>query len=140
MKKGDLNKVYIGVGIVVLILVLIFVFGGNSKSTVNVNSNSNPSISAAAGQVKEFTMTAKQFEFVPGKITVNTGDTVILHITSTDVTHGIAIPQFGVNQRLPVGEEKTVKFVADKKGTYNFYCSVYCGPGHRSMIGELVVQ
>ena len=90
--------------------------------------------------VKEFTMEAKQFEFVPSTITVNEGDTVRLLITSTDVEHGIAIPEFGVNQDLPVGEEVVVEFVADQTGEFNMFCSVYCGQGHSSMTAQLIVQ
>ena len=134
MKKGDLNKVYIGVGIVLLIVVLFFVFSSSS------NAPNNSETSTSTGQVKEFTMTAQRYSFTPGDLTVNKGDTVILHITSIDVNHGIAIPQFGVSQELPVGQEETVKFIADKAGTYTFFCNVYCGPGHGSMTGTLTVQ
>lgn len=88
----------------------------------------------------EINMTAKQWEFVPGTVTVNKGDTVILHITSTDVAHGIGMPQFGVSEDLPPGETVTVTFVADKEGTYTFFCNVYCGSGHREMKGTLVVK
>lgn len=134
MKKDGMNKFYFLVGIVALIVVLFFIFSSGGSNPVKTNTNSG------TGQIKEFNMTAKQFEFIPNKITVNVGDTVILHITSTDVAHGIAIPQFGVSQQLPPGQEETVQFVADKAGTYTFYCNVFCGSGHRSMIGSLVVQ
>jgi len=90
--------------------------------------------------LKEFDVIAKQFEFDPGTITVNEGDTVLLHITSTDVAHGIGIPDFGVSAQLPVGETVDVQFVADKTGTFEFKCSVFCGSGHKEMTGTLVVQ
>lgn len=94
----------------------------------------------AAPEVKSFTMTAKRWEFVPSTITVNEGDTVRLVVTSTDVEHGIALPQFGVNETLPPNQTVTVQFVADKAGTYTFFCNVFCGSGHGSMKGTLVVQ
>lgn len=93
-----------------------------------------------AGEVKEFTLTAKQWSFSPSTITVNKGDTVKLSITSTDVIHGLAINEFNVNVRLPVGETKIVEFVADKTGTFSFYCSVRCGSGHSGMRGQLIVK
>ncbi len=95
---------------------------------------------AASPQVKEFDVTAKQWEFIPDTITVNKGDTVILNVESIDVNHGISIPQFGVGESLSPGKKVTVEFVADKAGTFSFYCSVYCGEGHSNMKGTLIVE
>ncbi|PIN73565.1 hypothetical protein COV20_05065 [Candidatus Woesearchaeota archaeon CG10_big_fil_rev_8_21_14_0_10_45_16] len=95
-----------------------------------------PSTSA----VKEFTMTAEQWQFSPSSVKVNEGDTVRITIKSTDVAHGFALAEFGVFQRLEPGEEHTVEFVADKAGTYTYFCNVPCGSGHRSMKGTLVVE
>lgn len=138
MKKG----VTIGL-IVLLVLVAGFLIynysGGGSDANSGLNSPS-ASASNSGGETKTFDVVAKQFEFNPGTIEVNEGDTVVLKIKSIDTTHGIAIPQFGVSETLNPGEEKTVTFVADKKGTYDFYCNVYCGSGHGSMKGTLVVK
>ena len=95
----------------------------------------------AAGEVMEFTMTAQKFSFDPATITVNEGDTVRLIVTSMDVSNGFAIPEFGFNSgTIEPGETKTVEFVASKKGTYTFFCSVFCGTGHKSMKGTLIVK
>jgi heme/copper-type cytochrome/quinol oxidase subunit 2 len=34
----------------------------------------------------------------------------------------------------------TVRFVADKAGTFEIACSEYCGKGHKKMKGQLVVK
>lgn len=94
----------------------------------------------AATQIREITMTAKKWEFEPSTIEVNKGDRVVLTITSEDVKHGFAIDDFGVAVTLEPGKTVTTEFVADKAGTYDFYCSVYCGSGHRDMVGKLVVK
>lgn len=91
-------------------------------------------------EVKSFTMEAKQFEFIPSIITVNEGDLVKLAVTSSDVDHGLAIPAFGVREALSPGKLVNVEFVADKKGTFEFFCSVSCGSGHGGMRGTLVVK
>ena len=90
--------------------------------------------------VKEFTMTARQWSFDPGTITVNKGDRVKLTITSVDVDHGFALSDFKINEMLEPGKPVTVEFVADKTGTFTFYCSVPCGSGHRDMAGKLIVK
>jgi cytochrome c oxidase subunit 2 len=91
-------------------------------------------------QTREFDMSAKQWEFIPDTITVNKGDTVILHITSIDVKHGIALNQFGVSENLEPGKTVDVTFVADKEGSYTFFCNVFCGSGHSGMRGTLIVE
>jgi nitrosocyanin len=91
-------------------------------------------------KIKEFSMIAKRWDFEPATITVNEGDTVRLNIESTDATHGFALFEFGVNQRLNPGKKETVEFVADKAGEYTFFCSVPCGSGHKDMKGTLIVN
>ena len=91
-------------------------------------------------ETKEFNVVAKQWDFSPSTITVNEGDNVILRIESIDVTHGFVLSGFGVNERLEPGKTTTVEFMADKKGTFSFFCNVSCGIGHSGMRGTLVVQ
>ena len=92
-------------------------------------------------RIKEFKIKAFRFEFDPSTIEVNRGDTVRLILTSTDVSHGISIPQFNVNMKIKnAGEEVTAEFVADKSGTFPFFCNVFCGSGHSSMKGTLIVN
>jgi len=75
-------------------------------------------------------------------ILVRTGDKVILHIKSIDVAHGFAI--LGYESVRPVviapGEKVTVTFVADRPGTFIFYCTVFCGTGHPDHKGLLIVK
>jgi cytochrome c oxidase subunit 2 len=95
---------------------------------------------AAAPAVHEITMTAKNYEFDPGVITVKKGEKVRLIITATDRDHGIKLDAFDVNQVLKKGDPTIIEFTADKAGTFEFKCSVYCGLGHRKMKGKLVVE
>ncbi len=90
--------------------------------------------------IKEFNMTAKQWQFSPDTIEVNEGDTVILNIKSIDVTHGFALPNFGVDERLSPGNEVKIEFLANKEGTFYFACNVSCGVGHGGMNGKIIVN
>ncbi|MDH5737756.1 MAG: cupredoxin domain-containing protein [Gammaproteobacteria bacterium] len=96
--------------------------------------------SAPVAETKYFNMTLKNWELVPSTITVNTGDTVTLTMTSADMDHGLSIPQFGVSQFVGAGETATVTFVANKAGSYTMFCNVQCGQGHGRMKGTLVVN
>ena len=90
--------------------------------------------------VKEFDITAKKFEFIPSAITVNKGDKVKLNVKSIDVAHGFSISEFKINENIKPGVTKTIEFAADKAGEFTFFCSVYCGTGHKSMKGKLIVE
>lgn len=93
-----------------------------------------------SGKTVTYDVTAKQFEFVPSLITANKGDTVIINIKSADVTHGFAIREYGINETIDPGKTKQVKFIADKTGTFEFFCTVPCGPGHQDMNGKMVIS
>lgn len=95
---------------------------------------------SGASDVKEFTLTASDWEWDPNIITVRKGDHVRLHVTSMDVSHGFAIPRLGIDEYLPPGEEEVIDFTPTMNGTFTFYCSVSCGSGHSHMRGKLVVE
>lgn len=128
-----------------LLVIVVLVLGGGYWYMQNQKQNTpspTPIGQAVApiAMIKEFSMTAKKFEFDPAEITVKQGETVRLKITSLDVTHGFSLPDFNVDQQLEPDKEVTVEFVADKKGTFTFSCSVLCGAGHKEMKGTLTVE
>ncbi|MEW6722796.1 MAG: cupredoxin domain-containing protein [Candidatus Micrarchaeota archaeon] len=107
---------------------------GNAAEAGNIES------AAGSGNVKEFSVTAKQWEFSPSTLTVKKGDLVRITLTSADVTHGFMLPEFNINERIEPGKPVTVEFVADKAGEFGFRCSVRCGEGHMGQKGMLIVE
>ena len=102
-------------------------------------------LALAAGQasspgVHEITVTASSYQFDPAVITVKKVDKVRLIVTATDRRHGINIDGYDIDQTLKPGEPTTIEFTADKAGTFEFKCSVYCGMGHQKMKGKLIVE
>ena len=122
------------------LFVLVFCLIAIAACTQQNNSEPVKEKPLQTGQVKEFKMTAKQFAFEPEIIEVNKGDKVRLIVTSIDVPHGIAIPEYGINERLNPGEPVTIEFIADKEGTFTAFCSVFCGSGHSNMKGKIIVK
>ena len=94
----------------------------------------------SATGVHEIQMTAKNFEFDPSEIKVKKGEKVRLIITAASHDHGFKLDAFGINQVLKKGDPATIESTADKAGTFEFKCSVYCGHGHGKMKGKLVVE
>ncbi len=95
---------------------------------------------AQAGEVREFTVTAKKYAFEPATFEVNEGDRVRLIVTATDTDHGIKIKKLQVDQLAEKAETTTVEFVATQAGTFTILCSEWCGKGHKKMKATLVVR
>jgi len=125
--------------LVILILALI-VLSGCSQQSITGNIINDYHDVESTGEIKEFEIIAKNWEFVPNTIEVNLGDKVELHIESVDVAHGFRLPDFGINEKLEPHNDIHVDFIADKKGTFPFSCSVPCGSGHGGMQGQLIVR
>ena len=87
------------------------------------------------------TVVARRFAFEPSRIEVRQGEQVRLLVRSADGVHGVRIRGLRVNTLVPRdGSPVTLDFVADTPGTYEIRCSEYCGTGHDSMRGALVVH
>lgn len=61
-------------------------------------------------------------------------------IRSKDVLHGFFIPAFRIKQDAVPGAEKTIWFVPDKAGSYDIFCTQYCGLGHSAMLSKVEVM
>jgi cytochrome c oxidase subunit 2 len=83
---------------------------------------------------------ARQFSFSPDTIKVKQADKIRIIAESLDVAHGFAISEFNINATIERGKKTIIEFIANKKGQYDFVCSVYCGSGHSSMKGKLIVE
>lgn len=61
-------------------------------------------------------------------------------IDSKDVLHGFYIPAFRIKQDAVPGSTKIISVTPVKEGTYNIFCTQYCGVGHSFMYTTAVVQ
>jgi cytochrome c oxidase subunit 2 len=67
------------------------------------------------------------------------GRPVKLTINSLDVLHSLFIPAFRVKEDAVPGRETYLWFQPDHEGTYDLFCTEYCGMGHSSMITKVEV-
>jgi len=109
------------------------------QSTPLVNETS------ASVSVKTFVLTGINFKFLMNDtesptITVQEGDTVRIEFTSTQGFHDFVVKEFNASTtKVSDGGSTFVEFVADKKGTFEYYCSV---GAHRAngMKGNVIVE
>ncbi len=166
---GQTNtNIIIGVVVVLLVLVVIgfMVFGMNREvadvdeinvdttdeeqldlieeqplsATVSASPVVSPSPSATI-PMKSIAVVASSFQFNPAEIRVKMGDTVQVALTNNStMPHDFKIDELNVETKtITNGQVDTVMFVANKKGTFEYYCSVGT---HRQqgMVGKLIVE
>ncbi len=89
---------------------------------------------------KSFAITAENFKFSQKEIRVRKGDTVTINFEATSGFHDWKIDEFSAaTDQVRPGTKTSVTFVADKAGSFEYYCSV---GEHRAMgmVGKLVVE
>ena len=130
----------------ILILILILtVLGCTSTETAPEEIKDTETIAANNIPEKVFTLTGENYKFIlDGKespeLKVKEGDKVIIKFTNTAGLHNWVLDEFNVaTKQVKAGESSSVEFIADKKGTFEYYCSV---GGHRfeGMKGNLIVE
>jgi len=112
--------------------------GSKVEEKIVVEDVTAPSTPAAS--IKEFNVNETSFSFSPSSLVVNKGDTVKITVKNIGGTHDLKIDEFSAStRRLGTGEGQTITFVADKSGTFEYYCSVGT---HRAlgMVGTLTVR
>ncbi len=128
---------------IIAILALIAIVGACSKQSAVQESTANvvaePTVSES--DVKEVHIDMYDWGFNVDGDEIKAGDKVRLVITSSDGTHGIAVPGLGLStEKIAPGQEQVLEFTASEAGTYDYYCNVPCGEGHRAMKGQIVVN
>ncbi|MDP4210847.1 MAG: cytochrome c oxidase subunit II [Bacteroidota bacterium] len=82
-------------------------------------------------------MWAWDFEYANGKhsqeLVVPLKKPVRLNMTSKDVVHSLYIPSFRVKEDVVPGRQTVLWFIAEEEGTYEIFCTAYCGLGHSGM-------
>ncbi|MBR9704194.1 hypothetical protein GOV12_02190 [Candidatus Pacearchaeota archaeon] len=158
--KNILLTIIIVVVVLILLVGLIFVFGNNESGTDSDDSSSNtdvgtdtdqdtnagdePSLDDTDSEVRTIVVSGENFKFmINGQdnpdIIVKEGDIIKIEFTSTGGFHDFVIDELGAKtDKINTGDTTTIEFVASKKGTFNYYCSV---GNHRGlgMEGNIIV-
>jgi heme/copper-type cytochrome/quinol oxidase subunit 2 len=67
------------------------------------------------------------------------GQAVDLEVVSLDVAHSLFIYELGVHIDAIPGHDNHYWLRADAPGNYRIECTQFCGTGHYTMVGQLVV-
>jgi cytochrome c oxidase subunit II len=122
--------------ILVLLLVPACAAAGPGASRANAPDIASPP--AQSEQVVK--VTARKFEFSPSVIRLKVHVPAVIELTSLDRTHGFAVPDFQVDEEIAPGKTTLVRLTPETTGVHAFHCGVFCGEGHETMVGEIVVE
>jgi len=124
-----MKNIYI-IGIVILVIIGAFTLVKKPVVSPQTKFTADKTI-----DIKGF-----NYAFDLKEIKVKLNDKVKINFTNTEGSHDFIIDEFNVaTKQISSGQTETVEFVADKTGTFQYYCSV---GQHRAngMWGNLVVE
>lgn len=131
------NKILLIVVVIIILAGAAYMYKSQVKNQPVENTQTNNEVQS---EVKEFQVDGGNFMFSLKEIKVKQGDKVRIVFNNKEGFHDLLIDEFNVNTgQIKANESRTVEFVADKTGTFEYYCSV---GQHRAngMFGKLIVE
>jgi len=122
-----------------LAVLAFFIYGYMVYRDVTAPQPGASDINVTAGQF------LYEFKYPDGRTAMNelrvpVGRPVKLIMTSRDVIHGFFIPDYRIKQDILPGQYTYLHLQPDREGTYDIYCTQYCGVGHSTMRAKLIVM
>jgi len=101
---------------------------------------SQPGLRDLGGGKYEAYILGQAWVWMPNEIRVPLGSTVTFFITSKDVQHGFQLWNTNLNVMVLPGQVSRVTITFEEPGEYPFVCNEYCGVGHHTMAGKVIVE
>jgi cytochrome c oxidase subunit 2 len=96
-------------------------------------------IAQAAPAPRVIPVVVRKFVFIPGEITLRSGESVVLEFSAPEVAMGFSCAALGLRALIVPGQPARVPFTPPRAGRFDFACDVFCGDGHAGMQGQLLV-
>ncbi len=93
----------------------------------------------AQGAERVVKVTARKFVFTPSEVALRKGEPVVIEIATEDVFMGFNVPGLKVRSDIVPGKVMRLRLTPAEAGTFPFLCDVFCGDGHETMSGKIVV-
>lgn len=63
----------------------------------------------------------------------------ILHLSSADINHGFSLFPLNLNFQVVPGYDYGLKVEPNQSGDFRIICNEFCGIGHHTMVGKVIV-
>jgi cytochrome c oxidase subunit 2 len=91
-------------------------------------------------RIRAFTIKGRRYTFSPARIEASRGDVIKLTLIAEDVPYGFEIAEYRICKRVTPERPVTLEFLADKAGTFVYFCNLTTDEKCRDMRGELIVR
>lgn len=155
MKVHTYERVFLWLGAAVLVACLAALTYGSlglgihlptKAGTIDPQALANtppfdrPGVRRIGPNAYEAVMIGRVWSFTPAQIEVPAGADVTFVLTSADVIHGFNLEGTRVNMMLIPGQITRNRYRFKEPGEYTIICHEYCGVGHHTMYGKVVVK
>lgn len=99
-----------------------------------------PGVQQTGPNAYEVVMIGQIWAFVPNEVRVPAGADITFTATSADVLHGFSVDDTRINMMLIPGQVSRNTYRFEEPGRYLILCHEYCGAGHHTMYGTVIVE
>ncbi len=99
-----------------------------------------PGVHQTGPNTYDVVVIGQAWQFRPAEIHVPRGAELHFIATSQDVIHGFNLEGTSVNMMLIPGQISEMDYRFDEPGEHLLICHEYCGLGHHTMAGKVVVE
>lgn len=155
MRVHQYEKAFLGVSIVLLIACAIALVYSTVVMGIHLPGShgridparltetppfDQPGVREVAPGEYEVVMIGRAWSFEPNEIRIPAGSRVTFIASSTDVIHGIQVTNTRINVMLIPGQISRVEYTFREPGEHLLICHEYCGLGHHTMGGRVIVE
>lgn len=155
MKVHTYEKAFLAVGVVVLLacagaLVWATTVHGrhlpgragrlHPAQTYRTPPFNQPGVRQTGPDTWEAVVVAQSWVFVPAELRVPRGAEITFIATAVDVIHGFEVERTRLNMMLIPGQISRATYRFDEPGEHLLICHEYCGLGHHTMAGKVIVE
>ena len=76
----------------------------------------------------------------PSEIRIPAGSELTLRVKSEDLVHGFSVEGTSIQMEITPEQFAVARHTFSEPGEFPFQCHVYCGGGHETMRGRIVVE
>jgi len=150
-----IEKAYLGVAVVLLAACLGALLYATTQRNIHLPGHAgdvdpaavavtppfdHPGVRRTGPASYEAVIVARTWYFTPSEIRVPVGAEVTFIATSGDVIHGFYVAGTRVNAMLIPGQVTRLVYTFPVRGEYLLVCHEYCGVGHHTMSGKVIVE
>lgn len=155
MKIHTYERAFLWLGAIVLLACLAALLYGSLGLDIHLPSRAGeidpqqvaatppfdqPGVRQVGPNQYEAVMIGRIWSFTPAAIEVPAGAEVTFTLTTPDVIHGFHVEGTRLNLMLIPGQVTRNRYRFERPGEYTIICHEYCGVGHHTMYGKVIVK